>query len=47
LDLASNKHQVLRRATELADDEAIKRCLAPVQAIEFPTENGKTAFGLY
>jgi dipeptidyl aminopeptidase/acylaminoacyl peptidase len=47
LDLASNKHQVLRRATEVADDEAIKRCLAPVQAIEFPTENGKTAFALY
>jgi len=47
LDLASGKHQVLRRATEVADDEAIKRCLAPVQAIEFPTENGKTAFALY
>ena len=47
LDLASNKHQVLRRTTDLADDEAIKRCLAPVQAIEFPTENGKTAFALY
>src|ERR1043166_1047853 len=47
LGLASNKHQVLRRATDIADDEAIKRCLAPVQAIEFPTENGKTAFALY
>src|SRR6202011_4559420 len=47
LDLASNKHQVLRRSTDVADDEAIKRCLAPVQAIEFPTENGKTAFALY
>jgi dipeptidyl aminopeptidase/acylaminoacyl peptidase len=47
LDLASNKHQVLRRSTEIADDEAIKRCLAPVQAIEFPTENGKSAFALY
>jgi dipeptidyl aminopeptidase/acylaminoacyl peptidase len=47
LDLASSKHQVLRRSTEVADDEAIKRVLAPVQAIEFPTENGKTAFALY
>ena len=47
LDLASNKHQVLRRTTDIADDEAIKRCLAPVRAIEFPTENGKTAFALY
>jgi dipeptidyl aminopeptidase/acylaminoacyl peptidase len=47
LDLASNKHQVLRRSTDVADDEAIRRCLAPVQAIEFPTENGKTAFALY
>jgi dipeptidyl aminopeptidase/acylaminoacyl peptidase len=47
LDLASNKHQVLRRATDVADDEAIKRCLAPVRAIDFPTENGKTAFALY
>jgi dipeptidyl aminopeptidase/acylaminoacyl peptidase len=47
LDLASRKHQVLRRSTEVVDDEAIRRCLAPVQAVEFPTENGKTAFGLY
>jgi dipeptidyl aminopeptidase/acylaminoacyl peptidase len=47
LDLASRKHQVLRRATEVVDDESVKRCLAPVQAVEFPTENGKTAFGLY
>src|SRR5262249_59075549 len=47
LDLASNKHQVLRRSTDVADDEAIKRCLAPAQPIEFPTENGKTAFALY
>jgi dipeptidyl aminopeptidase/acylaminoacyl peptidase len=47
LDLASNKHQVLRRSTDVADDETIKRCLAPVQAIEFPTENGKPAFALY
>jgi len=47
LDLASNKHQVLRRSTEAVDDETVRCCLAPVQAIEFPTENGKTAFGLY
>jgi dipeptidyl aminopeptidase/acylaminoacyl peptidase len=47
LDLASHKHQVLRRSTDVVDDDAVKRCLAPVQAIEFPTENGKTAFGLY
>jgi dipeptidyl aminopeptidase/acylaminoacyl peptidase len=47
LDLASNKHQVLRRSTEIADDAAVRRCLSPVQAIEFPTENGKTAFGLF
>src|SRR5262249_57527022 len=37
LDLASNKHQVLRRSTEVADDEAVRRCLSPVRAIEFPT----------
>jgi dipeptidyl aminopeptidase/acylaminoacyl peptidase len=47
LDLASRKHQVLRRSTEVADDAAVRRCLAPVQAVEFPTEGGKTAFGLY
>jgi dipeptidyl aminopeptidase/acylaminoacyl peptidase len=47
LDLASNKHQVLRRSTDVADNEAVKRCLASVQAIEYPTENGKTAFALY
>ncbi|HML12904.1 MAG TPA: prolyl oligopeptidase family serine peptidase [Xanthobacteraceae bacterium] len=47
LDLASNKHQVLRRSTDVADDEAVRRCLAPVEAIEFPTENGRTAFALY
>jgi dipeptidyl aminopeptidase/acylaminoacyl peptidase len=47
LDLGSRKHQVLRRATDVVVDESIRRCLAPVQAVEFPTENGKTAFGLY
>jgi len=47
LDLGSRTHQVLRRSTEVVDDDAVKRCLAPVQAVEFPTENGKTAFGLF
>jgi dipeptidyl aminopeptidase/acylaminoacyl peptidase len=47
LDLASTKHQVLKQSTDVADKDEIKRCLAPVQAIEFPTENGKTAFALY
>jgi dipeptidyl aminopeptidase/acylaminoacyl peptidase len=47
LDLGSRTHQVLRRSTEVVDDDAVKGCLAPVQAVEFPTENGKTAFGLF
>jgi len=47
LDLASLHHQVLRRATEAADDPAVKRCLARVQPVQFPTEGGRKAFGLY
>jgi dipeptidyl aminopeptidase/acylaminoacyl peptidase len=47
LDLATNKHQVLKRSTDVADKDEIKRYLAPVQAIDFPTENGKRAFALY
>jgi dipeptidyl aminopeptidase/acylaminoacyl peptidase len=47
LDLGSLEHQVLRRSTDAADDPAVKRCLAKVQPVEFPTEGGKTAFGLY
>jgi dipeptidyl aminopeptidase/acylaminoacyl peptidase len=47
LDLGSLEHQVLRRSTDAAEDPAVKRCLAQVQPVEFPTEGGKTAFGLY
>jgi dipeptidyl aminopeptidase/acylaminoacyl peptidase len=39
--------QVLRTATPLADDPALNRYFSRPEAVEFPTEGGKTAFGLY
>jgi len=38
---------VLRQATAVADDPALRRHLSAPQPIEFPTANGRTAFALY
>jgi len=47
LDLGSGAHKVLKRSTEVAHDPAIARCFTTVEPVEFPTEGGKTAFGLF
>ncbi len=44
LDLKTSQTTVLRRATELQFDEGY---LSQPEPVEFPTEGGKTAFGLY
>jgi dipeptidyl aminopeptidase/acylaminoacyl peptidase len=44
LDLATGKTQELRRATDLAIDPGY---MSQPRTIEFPTENGLTAYGLY
>jgi dipeptidyl aminopeptidase/acylaminoacyl peptidase len=44
LDLATGEHQELRRTTDLQIDPGY---LSEPQVIEFPTEKGLTAFGLY
>lgn len=44
LDLASHQREVLRRSSELAIDSGY---LSVPESIEFPTENGLTAYGLF
>lgn len=44
LDLASGEMEVLKRTSDLEIDEGY---LSPPQTIEFPTENGLTAFGFF
>ncbi len=48
LDLASGSHRVLQKATRILDspDLRIGDYLTTVRPIEFPTADGKTAFGL-
>jgi dipeptidyl aminopeptidase/acylaminoacyl peptidase len=46
-DLATRKQQVLRTATPVADQPAIKSYFTQVRPVEFETTNGKTAFGLF
>ena len=44
LDLATGRREVLRRASDVTVDA---RYLSVPEPVEFPTENGLTAFGLY
>ena len=46
-DLSTGRHEVLRKTTTVADDPSIASYLTRVEAIEFPTTGGRTAFGLY
>lgn len=48
-DLATGKHRVLKRATDILDqpDLSVAAYLSSVEAVEFPTTGGKTAFGLF
>jgi dipeptidyl aminopeptidase/acylaminoacyl peptidase len=47
LDLGSRRLEVIKQATDAADDPAIKRYFSQAKPVEFPTEDGKTAFAIY
>jgi dipeptidyl aminopeptidase/acylaminoacyl peptidase len=47
MDLDSQKTEVLKQATTVADDPEIASYFVRAEAVEFPTANGKTAFGLF
>jgi dipeptidyl aminopeptidase/acylaminoacyl peptidase len=47
LDLATGRTETLKKSTAVADDPNIARYFTGVEAIEFPTEGNRTAFGLY
>jgi dipeptidyl aminopeptidase/acylaminoacyl peptidase len=47
LNLSSRRHEVLKRGTDIAEDPAIRRYFTKAEPIEFPTEGGKTAFGIF
>jgi dipeptidyl aminopeptidase/acylaminoacyl peptidase len=49
LDLASGRHSVLKRATDILDraDLHLDDYLTRVESVEFPTTGGETAFGLF
>jgi len=47
MDLKPGRYQVLRSASAVADQPEINRYFSRPQTVEFPTENGQTAFGLY
>jgi dipeptidyl aminopeptidase/acylaminoacyl peptidase len=47
LDVQSFSLEVLKKSTDVADAPAVSRYLTTVQPIEFPTADGKTAFGLF
>jgi dipeptidyl aminopeptidase/acylaminoacyl peptidase len=49
LDLASGRHSVLKRSTDILDraDLNLGDYLTRVESVEFPTTSGETAFGLF
>jgi dipeptidyl aminopeptidase/acylaminoacyl peptidase len=49
LDLASGRHAVLRKSTDLIDraEPPLAEYLSRPESIEFPTTGGRTAFGLF
>ena len=49
LDLATGRHSVLKKATDLLDraEPRIADYLTRVESVEFPTTGGNTAFGLF
>src|SRR5262249_36545140 len=49
LDLASGRHSVLKKATDILDrtDLNLSDYLTRVESVEFPTTGGETAFGLF
>jgi dipeptidyl aminopeptidase/acylaminoacyl peptidase len=49
LDLRSGQHRILKQSTDILEraDLRIVDYLTTVEPVEFPTQNGKTAFGLF
>jgi dipeptidyl aminopeptidase/acylaminoacyl peptidase len=47
LDLATGETQVLKKTTAVADDPELAKYFSRVESVEFPTEGGRTAFGLF
>ena len=49
IDLAFGRYRILKKATEILDAgrSRIADYLTPVEAIEFPTSGGRTAYGLF
>jgi dipeptidyl aminopeptidase/acylaminoacyl peptidase len=47
VDISTGKHEVLKKATDILDDEEIANYLTKPEPVEFPTSGGETAFGLF
>lgn len=47
LNLTSGKSDVLKKATAVPDDPELARYFTGVEQVEYPTDRGRTAFGLY
>jgi dipeptidyl aminopeptidase/acylaminoacyl peptidase len=49
LDLRSGRHRILKQSTDILEraDLRIAEYLTTVEPVAFPTENGRTAFGLF
>ncbi len=47
LNLGSGESEVLKKSTTVADDPGLARHFTRVDALAFPTEGNRTAFGLY
>ncbi len=49
LDLASRRHSVLKKSTDILDRAELgcANYLTQVESVQFPTTNGETAFGLF
>ena len=47
LDLVTGNLEILKKSTALADDPNLARYFTGVESVEFPTEDNRTAFGLF
>src|SRR5262249_34934258 len=46
VDLATGRHEVLKKSTDVANDAAVRRCFSAARPIDYPSE-GRTAYALY
>jgi dipeptidyl aminopeptidase/acylaminoacyl peptidase len=47
LDLVTGNTEILKKSSAVADDPSLARYFTQVEAVEFPTEGQRTAYGLY